>query len=83
MGIRYILIIIAIWVLFLLLRNVRRRRRLNASRPAGQRQPVDMVRCRHCGTHLPAPEALRKGADYFCSREHLLAERGNRTDSEE
>jgi len=32
-----------------------------------------MVRCNHCGTHLPAPEAQQRNGKFYCSREHLLA----------
>jgi uncharacterized protein len=30
----------------------------------------DMVRCRHCGVHLPRSEALAAGDESFCSDEH-------------
>jgi len=32
--------------------------------------PPDMVRCAHCGVHLPRPEALAEGALHYCSQEH-------------
>ncbi|KQB54811.1 hypothetical protein AQS70_06480 [Pseudomonas endophytica] len=41
------------------------------------KKPVDpgaqpMVRCAHCGVHLPRDRALSKQQEWFCSQEHLL-----------
>ncbi len=33
--------------------------------------PEDMVRCTHCGVHLPRSESLTSGGNYFCSEDHL------------
>lgn len=30
----------------------------------------DMVRCTHCGVHLPMQESLLVGGKYFCCSEH-------------
>jgi uncharacterized protein len=30
----------------------------------------DMVRCRHCGLHLPRTESVSAGDAFFCSDEH-------------
>ena len=30
----------------------------------------DMVRCRHCGIHLPKSDALADGSDYFSNESH-------------
>lgn len=38
-------------------------------------QPLDMVRCRHCGMHIPGNEAVAGALGSYCSAEHLrLAE---------
>lgn len=34
-------------------------------------KPVPMVRCEHCGTHVPRDHALAKGEQWFCSQAHL------------
>jgi uncharacterized protein len=41
-------------------------------RPAerGAKTAPEMVRCAHCGVHLPLPEALAAGALHYCSPEH-------------
>jgi len=36
----------------------------------------DMVRCAHCGVHLPRSEGILNRGEVFCSREHLLAHKG-------
>lgn len=30
----------------------------------------DMVRCEHCGVHLPRSESKQEGGAFFCSEEH-------------
>ncbi|MDX5333044.1 MAG: hypothetical protein LPK58_03255 [Gammaproteobacteria bacterium] len=67
---RTLLIIAAIAVAVLLIR------RLLAARPSGEDQPPrvreerDMVRCAHCGLHIPANTAVRAGDRTYCSEEH-------------
>ena len=33
--------------------------------------PLKMVRCAHCGVHLPSDRALHRGQLWFCSAAHL------------
>ncbi|WP_438284482.1 PP0621 family protein [Pseudomonas alabamensis] len=33
--------------------------------------PLTMVRCAHCGVHLPNDRALRRGEHWYCSPTHL------------
>ena len=40
-----------------------------ASKTAAQK-PEAMVRCEHCGIHLPRSEALLLGGKTWCSSEH-------------
>lgn len=56
-----------------------------AQRPGGptrrpstrQATPQDMVRCAHCGLHLPLSEAVASTSAHYCSVEHRrLAEPG-------
>jgi len=37
-----------------------------------QDNPVaeDMVRCAHCGVHLPKSESILAGGNFFCCAEH-------------
>lgn len=59
----------AVWLLFLLLRRSR-----HAILP---RQPDtdDMVRCKHCGVHLPKSESVTCDGDFYCSTTHRDAHR--------
>ena len=37
--------------------------------------PEDMVRCAHCGVHLPRSESHVSDEKFFCSEEHLRLHR--------
>ena len=39
-------------------------------RPPAVDQPESMVRCAHCGIHLPRSEALMTNGETWCSSEH-------------
>ncbi|WP_312940307.1 PP0621 family protein [Stutzerimonas balearica] len=51
-------------------------RRVFRKPPAGNAQAaeVTMVRCAHCGVHVPQSKALRAADAWYCSQAHL--ERG-------
>jgi uncharacterized protein len=36
-------------------------------------QAEDMVRCAHCGVHLPKRESIIAGENYYCSEAHRRA----------
>jgi uncharacterized protein len=61
------LIIVAIVAVVLIARFLLRQRRL--ARPPAVRGG-DMVRCAHCGLHLPVGSAIQDGPRWYCSREH-------------
>ena len=67
------LTILAIVAIVLIVRFLLRQRRLpRAPTVAGG----DMVRCAHCGLHLPVGAAIKDGAAWYCSREHRQLGRG-------
>jgi len=73
MGLRYLLLLLAIVGVVLIARNLLGRAR---SRPAAPpAKGVPMVRCARCGVHVPETGALRQGDAFFCSRRHLEAGR--------
>ena len=44
----------------------------NAAAPDnGLEDPLKMVRCAHCGVHLPNDRALQQGKEWYCSQAHL------------
>jgi uncharacterized protein len=80
MGLRLVLLILAIWVVYSVIRRNLRRNRNATHAPPEKRPVVDMVRCQHCGTHLPAPESIQRDGKHYCSRAHLEADRRLRHD---
>jgi uncharacterized protein len=67
---RNLLILVAIIAIYLVVRALLRRRRLQ--RPT-RTIAADMVRCARCGIHLPQRDAVRSGDDWYCSNEHRKA----------
>jgi uncharacterized protein len=69
MGKLLLLILLAIvgWLVFKALNRPSRQDR--SDQPAGQ-SPEPMVKCAHCGIHLPQSEGLAKGERYYCCEEH-------------
>lgn len=61
---------IAVAVAWWLLRG---RLRASADRdrqPGGTAPAEHMVRCAHCGVHLPRGESIASGERFFCSSQH-------------
>jgi uncharacterized protein len=47
-----------------------------SSAPGSSQSAVeDMVRCAHCGVHLPRSESYASNNEFFCSEEHLRLHR--------
>lgn len=40
--------------------------------------PEDMVRCVHCGVHVPRPESIHADGGFYCSEAHHRAHAGKR-----
>jgi uncharacterized protein len=68
---RLLLLIAIAIVVYLLVRSFRRNIPRNDSKPAAE----DMVRCEHCGVHLPKGESILVGGKFFCCVEHRDAYR--------
>jgi len=56
------LVVLAVWL-------VRRALRAPQDRSPGQGQG-ELVRCAHCGVHLPRAEAREAAGTLYCSEEH-------------
>jgi len=63
---KFLLVVAVIVLVGWLLFGGRRRRPARRDLPA----PEGMLRCAHCGVHLPASEALQLGKDAYCSPSH-------------
>jgi len=68
---KFLLFLVAVFVLLWLLRGSLRKRMPPPTPPAGT--PLqDMVRCAQCGMHLPSGEALPGRGGVFCGEAHRL-----------
>ena len=68
---RYLFLIIAVWLGVMILRHFYRIKMANKVKPAIKTE--NMVRCEHCGVHVPQTEARQYKQKWFCSNRHLQA----------
>lgn len=68
MLIKLILLALGAWVIYRLFKSYGRKiKQEDAPKPeAGE----DMVRCAHCGVHLPRSESIVSHGESFCTNEH-------------
>jgi uncharacterized protein len=67
---KYLLLLLAIVLVYWLIRAQQRKRMRSGTNGEGRRATEDMVRCAHCGLHLPRSESLPAGTDFYCTPEH-------------
>lgn len=71
---RILFILVLLVVGYLLLRSFQRKKdlyHLNKNKTSGRlNKNTQIVRCEHCGLHVPEPDAVKHGGKYFCSLEH-------------
>jgi uncharacterized protein len=74
---KYLLFLVAVFVLLWLLRGALNRRGGGGggrgSRPPTPSSPQQMIACAHCGVHLPRDEALPGRGGVFCGDAHRTA----------
>jgi len=58
-----IIVLLAYWV-------IKARKRTNTKIESLTDASEDMVRCAHCGVHLPESESIVNEGDFFCSDKH-------------
>ncbi len=69
--IRLIAIAVVLWLAWTILRRWLARARRPAARTRGTPKQVEqMVRCAHCGLHVPEKEAVAAGGRHYCSARH-------------
>ena len=68
---KYLVVLLVIGVVFWVWRQNRKQdiREAQAQQQA-PRVPQAMVRCAHCGVHLPKGSAVATGEQWYCSPEH-------------
>lgn len=62
---RLLLLVAIVAVVYLLFRSFRK-----SVPPQEGTVAEDMVRCAHCGVHLPKGESIQADGRFFCSTEH-------------
>lgn len=70
---RLFLLLAIVIAVYLLIRSYRNGAARNPS--AHPHAAEDMVRCAHCGVHLPKSESILAAGNYFCSAAHRDAYR--------
>ena len=74
---KYLLLLALLVVAYLLWRNARIAREAPPPDRPGPGLPQEMVRCAHCGLHLPRQDAVTGGNGLpYCSQEHRLLSGG-------
>ena len=66
---KLILLVLAVVIVWAALKSQRKPLMRGQAPPAAA--PEDMVRCTHCGVHLPRSESHVRDGIFFCSEEHL------------
>jgi uncharacterized protein len=69
---RILFFTLIIALLFWVIRSYRRalKKRDEAHEELRSLEGEDMVRCVHCGVHLPRSESITSEGEFFCSDEH-------------
>ena len=67
---KYLLILLAILIAYWIIKSYKRKATDPDRKRGGSTPGEDMVRCAHCGVHLPRSESLMTGETFFCSPEH-------------
>lgn len=73
---KLLLIIVAALVVYFIVRSYQRNLQAPRKPPARTQGGEDMVRCAHCGVHLPRSESTLSAGEFFCSEEHRRLHRG-------
>lgn len=68
MLIKLILLVLGAWVVYRLFKSYGRS--VRQDQPPRAENGGDMVRCAHCGVHLPRSEAIVSQDEFFCTHEH-------------
>lgn len=66
------LVVILAWLAYRVVRQFLARTR-TTPKPRPVAPGGNMVRCVHCGVHVPETEAINARGRYYCSREHFNA----------
>jgi uncharacterized protein len=76
---KIILLVLGLILVVWLVRSYRRRVDRGDAQGPAPTQGENMVRCAHCGVHLPRSESLTTQGSFYCSAEHQQAHREGRS----
>jgi uncharacterized protein len=63
---KFLLLVVAIIVIYFVVKGLARKRRDRATTPPGEQ----MVPCAHCRVNLPRSEAIEATGRFYCCEEH-------------
>ena len=69
---KLILLLILGIVAFAIIKSYARRGQQGSKPECSVKSNEDMVKCAHCGVHMPISESTLSKGNYFCSNEHRL-----------
>lgn len=72
--IRILAIAVLVWLLLRMIKKQIDQYKANKVASQGKEQIGTMVRCQHCGLHIPKHEAIESANQYYCSQEHRKLE---------
>jgi len=73
MGFRLILFLLVAGLIYFLLRRWIDRLGVDSTPGVDAKPEQEMLQCQHCGTHIPADEAITREGRIYCCREHADA----------
>jgi len=73
---KYLVLILIIFAGIWWIRQQRQPHRDNTQQNPSNPQPVVMVPCTHCGTHVPENDAIRGNDGLYCSEPHRRSHEG-------
>jgi uncharacterized protein len=76
---KFIVLLVLGFVAYGLFKNYARRGLPREQQSDPVKNNEDMVKCVHCGVHMPLSEATLSKGNYFCSNEHRLMHNNGRS----
>ncbi|ACT49481.1 MULTISPECIES: PP0621 family protein [Methylovorus] len=64
---KLLLLVVAAWLVYSILKRYAKNLDTRDTRPSGEEK---MVKCAHCGVHLPQSESVRMAQTDYCSLAH-------------
>ena len=69
---KLILLLVLGVVAYVIFKSYTRRGQPGIKQAEPAKSNEDMVKCAHCGVHMPVSESTLSKGNYFCSNEHRL-----------